>query len=148
MVDQYGQEHMIMTFYVQGRPEGDVSPPSEASYFEAASSWVQDKTSVLSDVSFDEAVEYSRESGKNILDKVVRAFKYLTGAPLPPPSLPQFPVEEKENAKKQESSAWRFAGIFSSIRTTKTSTGESSSISTSGNFTEGEVHADLVKVRS
>jgi len=136
---------MIMTFYVQGRPEGEVLPQSDDSYLDSASSWVQDKASVISDLSFDEAVECSRDSGRNMMDKLVRAFKYLSGAPLPTPSLPPLPAEEKEGAKKQGNSSWGFAGIFSSLRTTKGATGDAPLRSGGQQFTEGEVHADLVK---
>ncbi|KAJ3513557.1 hypothetical protein NLJ89_g2879 [Agrocybe chaxingu] len=145
MVDTFGQEHMIMTFYVQGRPEGE-APPSDDSYLQVASTWFQDKAAVLSDLSFDEAVEWSKESAQNIWDKSLRAFKYLSGAPLPPPPLP--PLQTSDNldaAKKQGGSAWRFAGIFSSLRSHKGPTAESTARHTDRHFTEGEVHADLVK---
>ncbi|PPQ69627.1 hypothetical protein CVT25_013710 [Psilocybe cyanescens] len=145
MVDAHGQEHMIMTFYVQGRPEGEYIP-SNASYSESISSWFKETGATLSDLSFDDVVEWSKETGQNIWDKSIRAFKYLSGSPLPPPALPSLPpAEDRENGRKEESTAWSFAGIFSSLKSAKKETGQSTSRPSGRQFTEGEVHADLVK---
>jgi len=145
MVDAEGREHMIMTFYVQGRPEGEVVAPSETSYLEATSEWIQEKGSTISEISFDEAVEWSKESTKNVWEKSLRAFKYLSGAPLPPPSLLTIPPSERgENAKKEEKKGWGFTGMFSSLKTSKNRSAPAPGHS-GRYFTEGEVHADLVK---
>ncbi|PPQ66126.1 hypothetical protein CVT26_010927 [Gymnopilus dilepis] len=146
MVDSYGNEHMIMTFYVQGRPEGENVTPSEDSYYEKLSHWVHDKSSALSDLSFDELVEWSNHTGRQIWDKSVRAFKYLSGSPLPPPTIPEFPSETQDPVRKEESNAWNFAGIFSSLRGPKRTAGDTAPSTPSGTYyTEGEVHADLIK---
>lgn len=148
MIDAEGREHMIMTFYVQGRPEGEVTAPSENSYLEATSEWIQEKGNAISDISLDEAVEWSKDSAKHIWDKSLRAFKYLSGAPLPPPSLPaSSPSEQGDKAKKEEKSGWGFTGIFSSLKSSKQR--RTPMPGHSGRyFTEGEVHADLIKVRT
>lgn len=146
MVDQYGQEHMVMTFYVQGTPEGETTPPSEASYLDSVRMWIHDRADVLSDCSFDDALEWSREAGRNVRDKSIAAFRYLSGNPLPPPPTSPFPPIQYEKAKVHESNAWSFAGIFSSLKRTRTSSSEPSSKPRGKKFTEGEVHADLVKV--
>ncbi|KAH9487090.1 Mitochondrial import inner membrane translocase subunit tim21 [Psilocybe cubensis] len=144
MVDQYGQEHMIMTFYVQGRPEGE-HISSDESYLEAISNWFKDTATALPELSLDDAVEWSKETGQNVWEKSVRAFKYLSGSPLPPPALPALPpTEVRENGKKEEITAWSFAGIFSSLKGKK-ETGQSNSRPAGRQYTEGEVHADLVK---
>ena len=145
MVDSSGQEHMIMTFYVQGRPKGETSAPSESSYLESASTWVKDKGNALSELSYDEAVEWSKDTGKDLWDRSVRAFKYLSGAPLPPPILPEITANVQE-PKKVNSSAWNFAGIFSSLKGANTSGAEPTTRRLGRHFTEGEVHADLIKV--
>ncbi|KAF4623509.1 hypothetical protein D9613_001666 [Agrocybe pediades] len=145
MVDAYGQEHMIMTFYVQGQPEGVVAQESDESYWDSISKWAQEAGSSLSDLSFDEAVEWSKEKGQHLWDKSLRAFKYLSGSPLPPPALPKIPDSEVEEVKKTQSSAWSFAGVFSSLKGPKASTGEHAPRTSGTQHTEGEVHADLVK---
>jgi import inner membrane translocase subunit TIM21 len=148
MIDANGREHMIMTFYVQGRPEGEVAAPSEASYLEEASEWIQDRTKTLSELSFDEAVEWSKESTKRVYEKAIRAFKYLSGAPLPTPSLPAMSSEseKQESAKSEEKKGWGLTGMFSSLKSAKKSNGSTTATRSGRHFTEGEVHADLIKV--
>jgi len=146
MIDSSGQEHMIMTFYVQGRPQGEITPPLDSSYFKLMSEWIQDKFSGLSELSFDEAMAWSKQSGMNIWDKSIRAFKYLSGAPLPPIYVPSMPSpESKESAKKEVTTIWSVAGVFSSLKGAKKTSHEKTSRQTGRSFTEGEVHADLVK---
>ncbi|KAF8168263.1 TIM21-domain-containing protein [Crassisporium funariophilum] len=146
MVDVYGKEHMIMTFYVQGQPEGKTVAPSEATYFETAAEWAQDKASVLSDLSFDEAVNWSKRSATNAWDKSIRAFKYLSGAPVPPQPLPPMPsLENEKSAKQDDGGTWNFAGMFSSLKGTKKPSTQTIPRRPGGFYTEGEVHADLIK---
>lgn len=137
-----------MTFYVQGRPEGEVAAPSEASYLEEASQWVQDRTKSLSELSFDEAVEWSKENTKKVYEKAIRAFKYLSGAPLPPPSLPAISSESenRENVKTEEKKGWGLTGMFSSLKSSKKFNGSTTATRSGRHFNEGEVHADLIKV--
>jgi import inner membrane translocase subunit TIM21 len=145
MIDLSGQEHMIMTFYVQGRPQGEIAPPLDSSYLGSMSEWIQDKFSGLSELSFDEAMAWLKQGGMNIRDKSIRAFKYLSGAPLPPIYVPSMPSpESKESAKKEVTTIWSVAGMFSSLKAKRTSDAKTSK-QTSRSFTEGEVHADLVK---
>jgi len=82
---------------------------------------------------------------KKLYDKFIRAFKYLSGSPLPPSPLPTILESEIQENKKQESSTWNFAGIFSSLKGPKTLGGESSRRASGIQHTEGEVHADLIK---
>ncbi len=146
LVDQHGQEHMIMTFYVRGTPEGMTTPPSEAAYFDSVSIWIHDKADILSDCSFDDVLEWSREAARSAWDKSIAAFKYLSGNPLSPPPTSPTPPIQYEKAKVHESNAWSFAGIFSSLKRTRTSSSEPSSKPRGKKFTEGDVHVDLVKV--
>lgn len=136
-----------MTFYVQCRPQGEIVPPLDSSYFKSMSDWVQDRFSELSELSFDEAIAWSKQSGMNIWNKSIRAFKYLSGAPLPPMHVPSIPSPEtKDSAKKEVTTIWSFAGVFSSLKRAKKTSNEKKSRQTGRSFTEGEVHADLVKV--
>jgi len=145
MVDSYGQEHMIMTFYVQGRPEGEMVAPSESSYLESSSKWLQDKGNALSELSYDEVIEWSKDTAKNLWDRSVRAFKYLSGTPLPPPILPEITTTDTQESKTEDNVAWGFAGMFSSLKGAKSSGAGLMTRQLGRHFTEGEVHADLVK---
>lgn len=144
MVDHNGQEHMIMTFFVQGRPDGETVSVSELSYWERTTHWLDNKTS---NISFDNSVDWSKDAAKSLLDTTIRAFKYLSGDPLPPHVPPPLnPSEGLNNSKQRENSTWSFAGMFSSIRGPKNSIKEGGL--TGRRFTEGEVHADLIKVNA
>ncbi|KAF9535495.1 TIM21-domain-containing protein [Crepidotus variabilis] len=146
MVDQNGQEHMIMTFYVQGRPDSESVSHSDLGYWDNFTVWVQDKTADISDISFDSTVDWSKATAKVIWDKSIRAFKYVSGDPLPLPTLPPMNTsEDKGDGKNKEGSAWSFAGMFSSLRGPTSASKEGGLILPGKNYTEGEVHADLVK---
>lgn len=134
-----------MTFYVQGRPEGETSALSESSYLESASTWVQDTGHVLSELSYDEALEWSKDTAKDLWDRSVRAFKYLSGTPVPPPVLPEITADVRE-PKKVDSVTWNFAGMFSSLKGAKSSGAAPTTRRLGRHFTEAEVHADLIKV--
>jgi import inner membrane translocase subunit TIM21 len=145
VIDQYGQEHMVIMFYVHGRPDGDTMPPSEQSYFDSASAWVQDKAITLSECSFDDAVSLLKGEAQNAWNKSIAAFKYLSGDPVPPP-LP-IPLPVQNEVKEHTQTAWSFAGIFSSLKSHRGSDTETPSKRVNGKkFTDGEVHVDLVKV--
>lgn len=135
-----------MTFYVQGVPDGEVVPVSDESYFDSVSTWVTEKGAVLTDVSFDEAVEWSKETGNALWDKSLRLFKYLSGSPLPPKELPTMSPVEEETGKKEKKSGWGLTGMFSSLRGPRQPGAESTPRRSGRSFTEGEVHADFVKV--
>ncbi|KAF5337035.1 hypothetical protein D9611_003212 [Ephemerocybe angulata] len=143
VVDAYGQEHMILSFYVKGGAER--KPHSELSYLESAEQWIQDKSAILPDLKWEDAVEWAKESATGVWDKSLEAFRYLSGAPAPAPSTP---VSERQAdhqpQKKKERSAWDFVGVFSGLRnlSSKTSTvaQEEGRI-----YTEGDVHADLIR---
>jgi len=119
--------------------------PSESSYLESASMWLQDKGDAVSELSYDGVVEWSRETAKSLWDRSVRAFKYLSGTPLPPPTLPEITATDTQESKTEDSVAWGFAGMFSSLKGAKSSGVEVTPRRLGRHFTEGEVHADLVK---
>ncbi|TEB39346.1 hypothetical protein FA13DRAFT_1725330 [Coprinellus micaceus] len=141
--DAYGQEHMILSFYVKGRPEG--AEDSDLSYMETAERWVQDKSVALPDLKFEDIMQWSKEFSADIWDKSIQAFRYLSGAP--PPPAPSPPVTERqalEQPQKKDSSAWDFVGMFSGLRG-QSRKGTGSTGEEHRTFLEGDVHADLVR---
>ncbi|KAF8640760.1 hypothetical protein AX17_000410 [Amanita inopinata Kibby_2008] len=145
MVDSYGNEHMIMTFYVQGKPEGWIQSATELSYFERANEWAHEKYEVLSQLTLDESVAWSKEQAEAVRERLRDLFKYLSGTVRPVvSSVPTIPSESPETQKKEESSAWSFAGMFSSLKGSKRAAGEVVK-SRGQTFTEGEVHADFIR---
>jgi len=138
---------MILNFYVKGKPPGTTSllqkDPSD-SYIDIMTEWAGDKLNVLSDLDFDETMEWAKDRASGMVEKGKGLFRYLSGAPVAPLSLPESSRVQVEETKKPASTGWSFVGMFSGLRSTRTSAADS--IRTSGEtWTEGEVHADLVR---
>lgn len=146
-VDSTGRDHMILNFYVKGKPPGSTSflnkDPSE-SYFNAVTHWTEAKLAILSRLDFDDAVEWTKDRATGVSEKSKGLFRYLSGAPVTPSSLPEPLQMEVKEPKKSESTSWSFVGMFSGLRGTRTNS--SDSMRTNGDaWTDGEVHADLVR---
>jgi mitochondrial import inner membrane translocase subunit TIM21 len=146
MVDAYGQEHMIMSFYVEGRPPGNDVSQSESSFLHSTTEWAKDKISVLSELTLDESITWTQDRTARLWDRMKRLFKYLSGAPLPPPLLPTFPSNSTEARKSEENSAWNFAGMFSSLKGSRGGQAEPKPPSDGRVFTDGQVHASFIRV--
>ncbi|KAK7468649.1 hypothetical protein VKT23_003153 [Stygiomarasmius scandens] len=142
-VDSYGREHMIMNFYIQGREPGAHYESSD-SYADAVTKWMHEKASHLSDTSYDEAVEWTKERSMHLWDKFHRSFKYLIGAPVPPPSTMDSPSVSEEH-KNEKSNTWQWTGLFSSLRKSRGSGSETAPESSGKIYTDGEVHADFIR---
>ncbi|KAG6817603.1 hypothetical protein H0H87_006231 [Tephrocybe sp. NHM501043] len=147
MVDAYGQEHMIMTFYVHGQPPGSVVPVSDASYLEAAREWAQQIISQASNLSMDDSIEWTKDYAQTVWDRTRRLFKYLAGAAPPSPSLPTHQENLAEPHKPEETGTWSFAGMFSAIRGPKGGSPqtETKRLADGRVYTDGEVHANFVR---
>ena len=146
MVDQHGQEHMVMTFYVQGRPPGSDIPKSQLSYLEKLAESLREKASTVSHITWEESISWTRECAGDLWNKTKILFKYLNGSPLPPLSLPSAPPNAKEERKGEDTGAWNFAGIFSSLKGPNSRQSHSKQSADGRMFTDGQVHVHLVRV--
>ncbi|KAJ3576127.1 hypothetical protein NP233_g627 [Leucocoprinus birnbaumii] len=144
-VDAHGHEHMIMTFYIQGRPEGAAPLPSEVGYYEAFSHWMQEKAAHLPELSLDEAIAWTKDRAESLWEQSKQTFKYLSGAPVSAPPLPSPAEREKQAEKREQEKTWSITGMFSSLKGSRGSDSFTSSKVDNRTFTEGEVHADLVR---
>ncbi|XP_006454739.1 hypothetical protein AGABI2DRAFT_215207 [Agaricus bisporus var. bisporus H97] len=142
-VDTYGQEHMILTFYIQGRSEG-AAPLAEFGDYEAFVNSMREKLARIPDVTLNQAVVWVMDQAEYAWERTKRTVKYLSGAPVPAPPLPDTSEQVKRIEKPVENNGWKATGIFSSL---KGSRGSSNSFLKADNrmFTEGEVHADLIR---
>lgn len=131
---------MLLNFYVQGssstksaRDDGEMSP----SYIE-----------LLSSLTLDESISYGKEKVESIVESAKRAFRYLSGdvAQLPA-AHPQLSAKEnQEKERVQEKGLWSLAGLFSGLKGRRSAI---EGVDDSGVlWTEGEVHADLIRVCS
>ncbi|KAF9459428.1 TIM21-domain-containing protein [Collybia nuda] len=145
MVDAYGQEHMIMTFYVQGRPPGVEPVPSDLSYLESAAEWAQGRLFDMSEMTLDESIAWSKDRACDLWTKTKRLFRYLSGAPLPSPPLYNLPSDNTESQKPEDGSGWSFSGMFSSLRNPRGGPAESKPKSDGRTHTEGQVHANFIR---
>ncbi|KAJ2928921.1 hypothetical protein H1R20_g8199, partial [Candolleomyces eurysporus] len=143
--DAYGQEHMILSFYVKGKAEGSSQDP-DLSYLEVAGEWIRDKADILPELEWEDAVKWSKDSASNIWDKSIRAFKYLSGAPSPPATPSPAPErQERQEPQKKESSLWDFVGVFSGLKGPASKSAGSAAKEDHRTFLDGDVHADLIR---
>lgn len=145
MKDVYGNEHMILTFYVQGKPEGWTQPQSQLSLLEKANGWAEEKYEKLSNLTLDNSLDWSKDKAEAALEKLRDLFRYLSGMEKQiMPSVPPAPQGAAGSQKKDERWTWDMTGMFSSLRGSKR-IGDVVK-SRSQTFTDGEVHADLIRV--
>ena len=149
-VDANGTEHMILTFYVQGKPEGWTQSPSDLTYLERTSDWARGAYGTLTSLTLKDSAEWTKEKAEAALQRLRDLLRYLSGVERSgvPPVLekPQPQHVMGDNERREEGGTWTFAGIFSSLKGSKRQ-GEEVIRHRSQAFTEGDVHADLVRVR-
>ncbi|TFK89761.1 hypothetical protein K466DRAFT_486161 [Polyporus arcularius HHB13444] len=147
-VDSTGREHMLLNFYIQGRPPGSTGPYSVDQEDESTlSRWsrkVQGAVISLQEMSVEEMKEEAARRGQRLVDMSKELFKFLTGE-VDASSAPQ-PVVVQEQRAEKEQKGWlsSVTGLFSGIKGATRSGGSSSEAHSGAAFTEGEVHADLV----
>lgn len=122
---------MFLNFYVQGRH------PAAA---RSSDSWIQNAVDGLPEMNVDSVSHWLKLQTHNLKERSRSLFRYLIGAPLPPP-VPSTSSEETSSDEKR-SQGWQIAGIFSSLRrATSAVTPQPGAV-----FTDGEVHAMLIMV--
>jgi import inner membrane translocase subunit TIM21 len=136
---------MILTFYIQGRADGASTLPSEIGYYEAFTDRMREKLTRLPDMTLNEAIVWCQDQVVGAWEQSKRTIKYLSGAPVPAPPLANTVEQENKIEKPVESNGWNFAGIFSSLKGSRGSSGSFLKVDNRA-FTEGEVHADLIRV--
>ncbi|PIL29633.1 hypothetical protein GSI_08270 [Ganoderma sinense ZZ0214-1] len=144
-VDSAGREHMLLNFYVQGRPPGSASYTGEEEdgFFTRMSHKTQLAAVKLGEMSFEDIKEEATTRGIRLVELTKGMFRFLTGEEDARPAALPVPVPEK---KVEETKGWMSSvtGMFSGIKGS-TRSGSSSGEAYGGPaFTEGEVHADLV----
>lgn len=124
---------MFLSFYVQGTSSMKSSTVADKSEWRiddiAAISYDDVKTQVLS-----------------LADSVRHAFRYLSGdfVASSVSAHPAKNVGQQEREKKDEHPWWGLAGLFKGLRGRRSP--EEASIESGTVYTEGEVHAELVRV--
>ncbi|KAJ7655171.1 TIM21-domain-containing protein [Mycena polygramma] len=131
-IDATGREHMFLNFYIQ-------SQPKKASFSESLSNWTQDTLSLT----MDDLISWTQDSASIAWERSKEAFKFLSGAPSPPPQVDTWSTETK-NAERKEESRGGFMGMFSSLRGPRMAV-ESHPEVEGRTFSEGEVHVNFVK---
>ncbi|TBU34974.1 TIM21-domain-containing protein [Dichomitus squalens] len=145
-VDSTGREHMLLNFYVQGRPPGSASYAGEEQdgFFARISHKAQLAAMKLGEMSLEDVKEEAVRRGTRLAELTKGMFRFLTGEEDARPAAPPIPVQEKTVEEEQKGWLSSVTGIFSGIKGT-TKSGRSSGEAYNGPaFTEGEVHADLV----
>lgn len=126
---------MLLSFHVQGS-----SPRDSSSAEEHKSLWNLDD---ITSASYDGIMA----SILSITDSAKRTFRYLSGDAITLPEPPRPSIEngkQKDQDTGEDLSLWGLAGLFKGLRGGRPS--REPSIETSVQWSEGEAHADLVKV--
>ena len=146
-VDSAGREHMLLNFYVQGRPPGSASYAGEEEdgFFTRMSHKAQLAAMKLGEMSFEDIKEEATTRGIRLVELTKGMFRFLTGEEDVRPAVPPVPVQEK---KMEEKKGWMSSvtGMFSGIKGSTRSGSSSAEAYNGPTSTEGEVHADLVMV--
>jgi len=96
----------------------------------------------------DESIAWMKDCAADVRERSKRLFRYLSGAPLPPPPLRSQPSQDLIDVpKRKEEGAWSFAGLFSGLRGPKESHTSLARDADSQTWSDGEIHADLIRVR-
>lgn len=136
-VDSSGREHLLLNFYIQG--SSSAIPPADD---ERDNQWT-DYVDSLATLTFEDI----KERASPFIESARGVFKYLRGDTVP--SMTHSQTTDKEKNKEQENtdgqSWWGLTGMFTGLRGWRSYGGESAGAGTT--WTEGEVHADLVRVR-
>ena len=150
VLDSGGREHMLLNFYVQANSH---SPEQDTSYFESASSWLNNAVTNFSELSLWEAKDWIILNTRETVDSAKDLFRYLSGDPVTSKSAASqvsLPVPRKqESPADNEKGLWRsFAGLFGSLRSGAGKGSYEGALDTGNGkvWQEGEVHADLVRV--
>jgi import inner membrane translocase subunit TIM21 len=130
---------MLLNFYVQGSSSAKSVHQADE---EAGPSYIES----LSSLTLDDTIALAKDKLESIGQSAKRVFRYLSGdvAPSPAPHPQLSTNDNQENEREQEKGMWSFAGVFSSLkgrRSVAVGAGDSGA-----SWTEGEVHADLVRV--
>ncbi|KAJ7071501.1 TIM21-domain-containing protein [Mycena amicta] len=136
-VDGTGREHLFLNFYLQSQPQ---SP----TFLESATAWTQDKFHIVTELSWDEVFDRTRQSTLAAWSRAKSAARYLSGAAPPPP--PDSGPTETKQAQAAEQSPGGFMDMFSSLRRPRGTTLEiKSEVEARGQFSEGEVHVAYLR---
>ncbi|KAI0639135.1 TIM21-domain-containing protein [Trametes polyzona] len=146
-VDSQGREHMLLNFYVQGRPPGSSAAPADEDegFIARVTRQVQEKAGALQAMSWDEVKGEAERRAERALEMAKGVFRFLSGEEVERSKPPPMPVQERK--QEQEKKGWlaSVTGMFSGIKAAGRNAGGSGSEAWNGPaFTEGEVHADLV----
>ena len=150
VLDSSGREHMLLNFYVQANSH---SPEQDVSYFELASSWLDNAVTNFSEFSWWEARDWLTLNTREAVDSAKDLFRYLSGDPAPSKSAASqvsLPVSRNQESPTDNGRGFwsSFAGLFGSLRGGAGQGPYEGALDTRHGsvWQEGEVHADLVRV--
>ncbi|TRM60142.1 TIM21-domain-containing protein [Schizophyllum amplum] len=126
--DQAGREHMILSFYVEGKPPGYQG--ADASYLGQLSTWFNETMTTLADMSLEQLQNSVKQHATDVMD----------GGPNIGPT--------PESGAEKSKSSWGFSSLFGSLLSIKGTQSLGTSHAGGPVYTEGEVHADLIKLNS
>lgn len=147
----------MINFYVRGSEPGSFRY-EESSYYAAAINWISRTAEILPDLTLDEAVEWTKDRSARTWEGFVGSLRHLVGAPAPRSSTSSS-LESSSAASSSltskstttETNTGKWMGMFSSLRKTRnepTAAEVAHPEPSGGVYTDGEVHAEFIRVRS
>jgi import inner membrane translocase subunit TIM21 len=149
VLDSSGREHMLLNFYVQANPH---SLDQDASHFESASSWLKTTATTLSEISWQEARDWTVLQSQETVDSAKDLLRYLSGDPVSSKSRTSqvsIHVSQKPEIPSGKKGFWgNVTGLFGSLRGGGRKGPYEGTLDAGHGrvWEEGEVHADLVRV--
>jgi mitochondrial import inner membrane translocase subunit TIM21 len=142
---------MLLNFYVQANSH---SADQDASYFESASSWLNNAvTNFSSEFSWQETGEWITLHTRETIDSAKDLVRYLSGDPATSKSAAaqvSTPAPRKHESPSGDGKGFwsSFTGLFGSLRSGAGKGPYEGALDTGRGsvWQEGEVHADLVRV--
>lgn len=152
-VDSTDCEHMFLHFYVSGQLPGTSKATSNPSISkaDAALDWLDQRLVAIGKTVREGAVSvWARDRVDQFSSWARDTFRYVTGQPVQPssPSLPRTRIQQQsETGKEDVGTGWGLAGLFRGLRgAVRSESAEADFRHDQRIFTDGEVHADFVRV--
>ena len=145
--DSAGREHLLLNFFVQGQDPSKPILRESDSRWDAAVDWATQQGTRLSEMTYDEMVDSTKQYSGEVWDRCKRLFRFLSGEPVPSSKATPSPPPEQREEKREGGWTSGLMGMFAGLKGHGRDASNAPEDVPEGQFyTDGEVHADLIMV--